>query len=62
MANYQYAVLERQIGNYDQALTHIDAYLTHFRTQQDSFSLADGLYQKAIILDNLGNFDESLGI
>ncbi|MCR9262642.1 MAG: tetratricopeptide repeat protein [Flavobacteriaceae bacterium] len=62
MADYQYAVWERQIGNYSKALNHIDGYLNHYRTQKEPFALANGLYQKAIILDNLGDFDKSLGI
>ena len=62
MADYQYAVWERQIGNYSKALNHIDGYLNYSGTQKEPFALANGLYQKAVILDNLGDFDQSLGI
>ena len=62
LANYQYAVLDRQNGNYNQALTHIDKYLTYTAEIKDTFALANGLYQKAIILDDLGSFDKSLEI
>ncbi len=62
MADYQYAVLERQKGNYSEALTHIDGYLNFDQTKKEPFALANGLYQKAIILDNLGNYNESLKI
>lgn len=62
MADYQYAVLERQKGNYSEALSYIDRYLNFDQTQKEPFAMANGLYQKAIILDNLGNYDESLKI
>ncbi|SNZ00497.1 tetratricopeptide repeat protein [Flagellimonas pacifica] len=62
LANYQYAVLERQKGNYTNALGFIDKYLDFHQTKKEPFSMANGLYQKAIILDDLGNFDQSLEI
>nr|WP_299485882.1 tetratricopeptide repeat protein [uncultured Allomuricauda sp.] len=62
LANYQYAVLERQKGNYAEALHFIDTYLDFHQTKKESFALANGLYQKAVILDDLGNFDKSLEI
>ncbi|MBO0322338.1 tetratricopeptide repeat protein [Muricauda sp. CAU 1633] len=62
MADYQYAVLKRQQGDYSQALVHIDSYLNFHQTKKEPFATANGLYQKAIILDNLGNYDESLKI
>ena len=62
IANYQYAVLDRHVGNYGDALTHIDAYLNFEGTQKDPFAIANGLYQKANIIDNLGDYDQSLKI
>lgn len=62
LANYQYAVLERQKGNYSEALAFIEKYLIFHQTKKEPFALANGLYQKAIILDDLGSFDKSLEI
>lgn len=62
LAHYQYAVLERQNGDYDAALDHIEKYLEFTRTLDKPFSLANGMYQKAVILDDLGSFDKSLEI
>ena len=59
-ANYQYAVLERQAGNYSEALSHIDLYLEFTQKTKDQFQLANGLYQKALTLDEKGEFDKSL--
>lgn len=61
-ANYQYAVLERQKGNYQDALEFIEQYLAFTKSTQYEKDDADGLYQKAIILDDIGNFDKSLDI
>ncbi len=62
LANYQYAVLERQRGNYPKALGHIDKYLDFHQTKKEPFAMANGLYQKALILDDVGDFDKSLEI
>ncbi len=62
IANYQYAVLKRQKGDYPEAMEHIDRYLEFSRTKKEPFTLANGLYQKALVLDDLGNFDKSLEI
>ncbi len=62
IANYQYAVMERQQGDYNSALDYIEKYLDYKRNKDSPFDLANGLYQKAIILDNLGSFDQSLEI
>ncbi|MGW9686719.1 response regulator [Flagellimonas sp. 2504JD1-5] len=62
LANYQYAVLERQKGNYAEALGFIDKFLDFHKTKKDPFSMANGLYQKALILDDVGDFDKSLEI
>ena len=62
LASYQYAVLERQLGNYNSALGHIESYLTFTKTLDDERSYANGLYQKAVILDELGSFEKSLDI
>ncbi|WP_420602217.1 response regulator [Flagellimonas sp.] len=62
LANYQYAVLERQKGNYTEALGFIDKYLDFYKTKQEPFSMANGLYQKAVIHDDMGDFDKSLEI
>ncbi|WP_420322985.1 ATP-binding protein [Flagellimonas sp.] len=62
LANYQYAVLERQKGNYTGALDYIDKFLDFHKTKKDPFSMANGLYQKALILDDVGDFDKSLEI
>ncbi len=62
LANYQYAVFERQKGNYNNAITYIDKYLEFWQASNNENALADGLYQKAIILDDIGSFDKSLDI
>jgi signal transduction histidine kinase/class 3 adenylate cyclase len=62
LANYQYAVLERQKGNYSGALIYIGKYLDFWQERNDPNAVADGLYQKAIILDDIGSSEESLNI
>ena len=62
LANYQYAVLERQEGNYDKALSYIEPYLEFALKEDDQFAYANGLYQKAVTLDEQGEFDQSLEI
>ena len=62
LANYQYAVLERQEGNYPKALSFIEPYLEYAQAEDDQFAYANGLYQKAITLDEMGEFDQSLDI
>ncbi|WP_375324869.1 ATP-binding protein [Flagellimonas sp. GZD32] len=62
IAHYQYAVLDRQKGNYGSALEHIEEYLDYSRQTNKPFSVANGLYQKAVILDNLGDMGKSLEI
>ncbi|MDO6518868.1 ATP-binding protein [Zobellia uliginosa] len=59
IANYQYAVLDRQKGNYTEALVFIEEYLNYKREVKDSMGLANGLYQKAIVLDDMGEYDKS---
>ena len=61
-ADYQYAVYERQLGNYTRALKHIEDYLVFTETLDEERAYANGLYQKALILDDLGSFDKSLEI
>jgi signal transduction histidine kinase/CheY-like chemotaxis protein/class 3 adenylate cyclase/Tfp pilus assembly protein PilF len=58
-ANYQYGVLERQEGNYDEALSYLDKYLKHHEIENNKSQIADGLYQKAIIFDDKGEYDKS---
>lgn len=58
-ANYQYAVLERQKGNYTSALQYIEKNLAFSLQKGDSTVLADGLYQKAIVLDDMGEYDKA---
>ncbi|MCL6272918.1 tetratricopeptide repeat protein [Muricauda sp. 2012CJ35-5] len=62
IANYQYAVLNRQENNYLVALDYIENYLVNPVNTESPFAMANGLYQKALILDDLGNFDQSLKI
>ena len=62
MANYHYCVLERQKGNYNNALSFIDKYLEFWKNKGNNDAMANGLYQKAIILDDKGSFNESLKI
>lgn len=62
LANYQYAVLERQKGNYTEALLYIGQYLDFWQDRNDPNAMADGLYQKAVILDDIGSSEESLDI
>ncbi|MEM9647368.1 MAG: ATP-binding protein [Bacteroidota bacterium] len=62
LANYQYAVLERQKGDYYKALEYIEKYLEFHQGKNRAFAMANGLYQKAIILDDLGKSDQSLEI
>ncbi|HMB64415.1 MAG TPA: tetratricopeptide repeat protein [Eudoraea sp.] len=62
IANYQYAVLERQKGNYQDALEFIEKYLAFAKSTPDDQDDANGLYQKAVILDDIGSFDKSLDI
>ncbi len=54
--------MDRHAGNYGDALAYIDGYLNFEGTQKDPFAMANGLYQKANILDNLGDYDQSLKI
>ncbi|WP_299536010.1 tetratricopeptide repeat protein [Ulvibacterium sp.] len=58
MANYQYAVLERQKDNYGKALEFIEKYLEYANIIKDSMKLANGLYQKAYILNEKGEFEK----
>jgi len=60
LANYQYAVLNRQQGNYPKALEFIEKYLRFDKNNENAY--ANGLYQKAIILDDLGSYAKSLAI
>ena len=60
LANYQYAVLERQEGNYDRALSFIEPYLEFSLKEEDQFAYANGLYQKALIMDDKGDYEKSL--
>ena len=62
IAHYQYAVLNRQKGDYSEALEHIKQFLDYSREINKPFSIANGLYQKALILDNQGEIEESLEI
>ncbi|TNJ41475.1 tetratricopeptide repeat protein [Tamlana fucoidanivorans] len=62
LAKYQYAVLERQRGNYIKALNYLNDYITFSQEQKDEKEIANGLYQKAIILDDQGANEESLKI
>lgn len=62
IANYQYAVLERQQDNYSTALDYIEQYLVFTRTKGDSMALANGLYQKAYILNEKGDLEKSTEI
>ncbi|MCL6265488.1 tetratricopeptide repeat protein [Flagellimonas myxillae] len=62
LAHYQYAVLERQRGNYGEALNHIQNYLDYYESRNQPFTMANGLYQKALTLDDLGDFEKSLEI
>lgn len=62
LANYQYAVLERQKDNYNKALEFIEKYLLYADTIKDSMSLANGLYQKAYILNEKGDYEKSTQI
>ncbi|MEX0290589.1 MAG: tetratricopeptide repeat protein [Flavobacteriaceae bacterium] len=62
LANYQYAVLERQRGNYTKALEYIEEYLVFTSTIDNERSYANGLYQKALILDDIGSSEKSLDI
>ncbi|SHJ73249.1 tetratricopeptide repeat protein [Pseudozobellia thermophila] len=59
IANYQYGVLERQKGNYDEALAFFDKYLEYHETKKSQKDIANGLYQKAIVLDDKGDYDKS---
>ena len=61
-ANYQSAILKRQIGEYSKALEFIDLFLEYEKTKEDEGSKADGLYQKAVILDDMGSTEKSLNI
>ena len=60
LANYQYAVLERQQGNYGEALLALGKYLDYWEGLNNRNALADGWYQKAVILDDIGSYEESL--
>ncbi len=62
IANYQYAVLERQKGGYNEALRFIEKYLDYSKEVNDSIALANGLYQKAIVLDDLGEDEKTTAI
>lgn len=62
LANYQYAVLERQKDNYSKALEFIEKYLEFTKAIKDSMALANGLYQKAYILNEKGEFEKSTQI
>ncbi|WP_136482958.1 tetratricopeptide repeat protein [Cognatitamlana onchidii] len=62
LAKYQYGVLERQRGNYDKALGYFDEYITHAANRNEKKEVANGLYQKAIILDDIGKVEQSLEI
>ena len=62
LAQYQYAVLDRQQGNYGDALIAIQKYLDYWIGLGDENAVADGLYQKAIVLDDIGDFEESLNL
>lgn len=58
-ANYQYGVVERQEGNYDEALSYLDKYLKYHELKDNKSQIANGLYQKAIIFDDKGEYDKS---
>ncbi|MFL1011566.1 tetratricopeptide repeat protein [Flavisericum labens] len=62
VAKYQYGVLERQKGNYTEALAYFDEYIEFSNKTDDQIDLANGLYQKAVIFDNKGRYTESLKI
>ena len=62
LANYQYAVLERQEGNYAKALSYIQPYLDFTQNLKDTVGYANGLYQKALIMDDQGEYEKSLEI
>ncbi|GAA3568387.1 hypothetical protein GCM10022395_17950 [Snuella lapsa] len=62
LARYQYGVLERQKGNYDEALEHFDAYIKFSEVHNDPIQVANGAYQKAIIYDYRGQYEKSLEI
>ncbi len=58
-AHYQYGVLERQKGNYDEALAYLTKYLEYHTREGNNAHIANGLYQNAIIHDDKGNYDKS---
>ncbi|WP_298536971.1 tetratricopeptide repeat protein [uncultured Algibacter sp.] len=62
LAKYQYGVLERQRGNYDKALAYFEEYIAHARSRNEKKEVANGLYQMAIILDDVGKLEQSLEI
>lgn len=62
IAQYQYAVLERQKGNYEEALRFIDQNLAYCYRIKDSTGIANGLYQKAIVLDDQGGYEKATQI
>ncbi|MBC3759593.1 response regulator [Hyunsoonleella sp. SJ7] len=62
MSKYQYGVLERQRGDYTKALAYFEEFIQHAKNSNEILAQADGLYQKAIILDDQGESEESLKI
>ncbi|MEP5338277.1 MAG: ATP-binding protein [Algibacter sp.] len=62
IAKYQYAVLERQRGNYNMALGYIEEYIEYSEELGYKKEVANGLYQKAIIFQDKGSSEESLKI
>lgn len=62
IADYQYGVLERQKGNYGKALSYFENYVQFGKASGEDKRIADGLYQKALVLDDQGEFEKATDI
>lgn len=58
--NYRYTVLHRVLGNYEKAHNYIGKYQDFVEQQQDTFKIANGLFQKGVIYSLQNNYEASL--
>ncbi len=59
-AHLRYGNLDKRLGNYQQAIRHIDSALQYYTTIGDSTRVADGLFDLAAIHRSSGNYEKSL--
>jgi len=59
-AQFYYGVVDRYLGNYPQALEHMNNFVQYYERAGDSTRVGSGLYQVAVISAFMGDYEKSL--